>query len=104
MKVYFDGVLQEHDAAMNDWQKTSTLTIPAGTSVIAIECVDLGAQEGIIVSTDDGLVTDESWMCSSRQEGGALDGWTMPGFTDPMGAFQPAAVLGWNGVKPWGIR
>ena len=85
---------------MYNWRKTSFLTIPAGTSVVAIECVDLGSAEGILVSSDSGLVTDESWLCSSSREAG----WTMPGFTDPMGAFQPAQVLGWNGVKPWGIR
>merc|ERR1712055_517198 len=61
MKVYFDGELQLQDDAMGDWRKTSELTIPAGTRVVAIECEDVGAQEGILASTDDGLVTNSDW-------------------------------------------
>jgi len=33
MKVYFDGELQEQDDTMGHWEKTSELTIPAGTRV-----------------------------------------------------------------------
>ena len=75
MKVYFDGIEQEQDDAMADWTKTSELTIPAGTQVLAIECKDTGSQEGILASTNDGLVTNLDWRCSdSLDEGGALPG------------------------------
>ena len=80
MKVYFDGKLQEEDDAMLDWRKTSELTIPAGTQVVAIECQDLGVQEGILASAEGGLLTSSLyWECAAEP----LDGWTMPGFVAP---------------------
>ena len=100
MKVYFDGELQEQDDAMGDWTKTSELTIPAGTRVVAIECEDLGAQEGILASTDDGLVTNSVWQCSDQM----VEGWTLPGFVPPPDTFSSPNVLGSNGVAPWRVR
>ena len=92
MKVYFDGILQEQDDAMADWAKTSELTIPAGTQVLAIECKDLGSQEGILASTNDGLVTNLDWRCS--YEG-------LPGIFAPLNTFASPQSYGKNGVHPW---
>jgi len=100
MKVYFDGKLQEVDEAMTRWDDTSLLTIPAQTRVLAIECQDLGAQEGILASTEDGLVTGSTWQCSNQM----VDGWTQPGFVPPQGTFSQPTLLGSNGVDPWGVR
>ena len=100
MKVYFDGILQEQDDAMADWTKTSKLTIPPQTQVLTIECKDFGAQEGILASTEDGLVTGTSWQCSDQ----LVDGWTLSGFLPPPDTFAPPDLLGKNGVNPWGVR
>merc|ERR1719228_2807746 len=100
MKVYFDGELQEQDGAMGDWTKTSELTIPSGTRVVSIECEDLGAQEGILASTDDGLVTNSDWQCSDK----LIEGWTLPAFVPPPDTFSSPKLLGSNGVAPWGVR
>ena len=100
MKVYFDGKLQEVDEAMTRWEDTSLLTIPAQTRVLAIECQDLGLQEGILASTEDGLVTGSTWQCSNQM----VDGWTQPGFVPPQGTFSQPTLLGGNGVDPWGVR
>ena len=101
MKVYFDGELQEEDDAMRDWRKTSELTIPAGTRVVAIECQDLGAQEGILASAEGGLLTSSlSWECAPEP----VAGWTMPGFVAPQDTFATAKGLGTHGVRPWGVR
>ena len=102
MKVYLDGVLQKQDAAMKVWKDTSTLTIPGGTKVLAIECDNLGNNpEGILASTTGGLATDSSWQCSRRK----VVGWTAVGFVDSYGSFAPAdQSRGTHGVKPWGVR
>ena len=100
MKVYFDGIEQEQDDAMADWTKTSKLTIPPQTQVLAIECKDFGAQEGILASTEDGMVTDSDWRCSDQR----VDGWTLPDFDPPEELFRPPKLIGRNGVKPWNIR
>ena len=96
MKVYIDGVLQNEDSAMADWTKTFDLTMPAGTKVLAIECLDLGAQEGILASNDVGMLTDGSWSCSKVP----IKGWTGIGFQDNSGSFSPAKVIGVNGISP----
>ena len=100
MKVYFDGIEQEQNGAMADWTKTSQLTIPPGTQVLAIECKDIGAQEGILASTEDGLVTDSDWRCSDQR----VDGWTQPDFDPPEELFRAPKLLGSNGMKPWNRR
>jgi len=99
MKVYFDGVLQSETAGMRNWPVTSYLNIPTNTRVLAIECKNLGAQEGILASTTTGLKTDASWLCSKIQVGG----WTLPNFV-PTYDFAPANREGTNGVAPWGAR
>ena len=100
MKVYFDGELQEQDDAMGVWEKTSALTIPAGTSVVAIECEDFGGRKGILASTNDGLVTNSGWQCSGQM----VEGWTLPGFVPTPDMFSSPKLLGSNGVAPWGVR
>jgi hypothetical protein len=101
MKVYLDGVLQKQDAAMGVWESTSTLTIPGGTKVLAIECADHGVIEGILASTSGGLVTDSSWQCSRTE----VAGWTAVDFVDSSGSFAPAdQSRGTHGVDPWGVR
>ena len=82
------------------WNRTSELTIPAGTRVLAIECKDVGGPEGILASTKDGLVTNSGWQCSHQ----LVDGWTLPGFLPPPDTFSSPNMLGSNGVAPWGVR
>ena len=67
---------------------------------MAIECEDLGYEEGILASTEDGLVTGTSWQCSDQ----LVDGWTLPGFVPPPDTFASPDLLGNNGVNPWGVR
>ena len=95
MKVYVDGELY-NDANMNDWQKPSTIALMSDTKVVAIECEDVGSQEGILASTNDGMLTDGSWKCSPE----AVDGWTSPEFDDS--AWAAPKQLGLNGMAPWG--
>jgi hypothetical protein len=101
MKVYFDGVLQPETAGMGHWEHTSYLIIPANTRVLAIECKNLVAQEGILASTTTGLKTDSSWLCSKIQVGG----WYLPNFntTNEIDFASPNRE-GTNGVAPWGAR
>ena len=100
MKVYFDGELQPETPDMKNWGKTSQLSIPAGTRVVAIECKDLGAQEGILASTPEGMKTGLSWRCASQ----LVEDWTQPEFVSPPGVFSPPNILGNNGIHPWGVR
>ena len=99
MKVYFDGVLQPSDPAMAHYWLSSQLTIPGGTQVLAIECLNREGQEGILASTDKGVVTDETWSCSRDP----VDGWTGPGFQDTSGSFTTPVLQGTNGAAPWGF-
>ena len=99
MKVYFDGVLQPSDPAMATFKLSSELTIPGGTQVLAIECLNTDGVEGFLASTDKGVVTDETWSCSRD----LVEGWTGPGFQDTSGSFIPPVVQATNGEAPWGF-
>ena len=100
MKVYFDGVLQPSDPAMASYKQSSKLTIPGRTQVLAIECLNSrDGPEGILASTDKGVVTDETWSCSRDP----VDGWTRPGFQDTSGSFTTPVLQGTNGAAPWGV-
>ena len=59
--------------------------------MIGIACWDYhnthGAY-GIVASTDNGLVTDDSWLCSSK----LVKGWNKPGFKDTNGDFSTPSV------------
>ena len=46
--------------------------------MIRIECDDNGDEYGIVASTDDGIVTDDSWLCSSER----VRGWDELWFAD----------------------
>ena len=91
MKVYFDGVLQYDENGMADtWKLISELKIPSGTRVLGIECINHSQFGGIVASTTDGLVTDETWLCSNNHE---LEGWAEPEFVDTHGNFSVATIL-----------
>ena len=87
---------------MNIWEETTKLTIPVGTQVVAIECLNNGGAGGFLASIEGHVdhVTNASWLCSDKE----VEGWTMPGFQDTKGAFSSARVLGTNGIAPWGVR
>jgi hypothetical protein len=44
-----------------------------GRSIISLVCEHAGATGGIILSTDNGLVSDKSWKCART----ASDGWNL---------------------------
>jgi len=77
MELFLDGV-KYTDTAMTEFLKTSKVSIPPHTEVIAIYCKDLGRGEGVLGSTTTGIVTDGSWKCSSVKE----DNWMMSDFDD----------------------
>jgi len=101
MEVFLDGV-KYTDPAMKNWAKTSTVSIPSDTDVIAIYGKNLGGPEGIIASTATGIVTDGSWKCSSVKE----DNWMMPDFDDSK--WKSADTSRGTNVAPkqynWGLR
>ena len=101
MEVFLDGV-KYTDAAMKNWEKTSEVSIPPHTEVIAISCKDTGGGEGIVASTTTGIVTDGSWKCSSVKE----DNWMMSDFDDS--AWNNADISRGTNIAPkqhpWGVR
>ena len=81
VSVYFDGdkALEGHN-----WSNAFTADVPAATKVIGIACKDNGGGYGIVASTDDGVVTDDTWVCSSKY----VEGWNKPGFQDTNNDFS----------------
>jgi len=76
-EVFLDGV-QFTDPAMDQWDKTSEISLPSNTKTIAISCRNSEGHYGIKASTDSGIVTDGTWRCNNIKE----DNWMMTDFDD----------------------
>merc|ERR1712013_964951 len=77
-----------------------TADVPAATKVIGIACKDNGGGYGIVGSTDDGVVTDDTWVCSSKY----VEGWNKPGFQDTNNDFSsPSTGSQYTDEPPVGI-
>jgi len=102
MTVYFDGEATHFTSSNWNWGATSFYSIPAGTKVLAISCLNLGGAYGILASISTGVSTSAHWSCSNTW----IDGWTRPDFGFPQNSypFPNAKSLGHNGVGPWGTR
>lgn len=95
MKVYFDGVRQAAPSAgLNNWPQSTTFRLPAGTKVVGIECDDVGVVGGILASFSNGMVTDDTWQCSSRFS----PTWASFSFE---GNWPSAYTIGRHGMSPW---
>ena len=73
MRIYFDGkiVFEDDNYGTNTQQLkvTTMLEIVPGTKEIGISCLHDGVEGkgGIIASTSDGLITNDSWICTSTE-------------------------------------
>ena len=93
MKMFADGKSLGKDS---DWTKPTTYLVPANTRVLSVAGKDTGSQFGIIGSTSHGLVTDETWKCSSDPH----SEWNSPDFDDQ--DWPLATVVANHGDDPWG--
>merc|ERR1719427_1911394 len=91
-KLFADGVEIGTGAS---WNSSFTFTTTA-TQVLAVEAVDRGSYEGILLSTSNGIVSDTTWKCSKRY----IKGWNQPTFND--GLWSPAVLATgpWGGIPP----
>ena len=91
-KLFADGVEIGTGAS---WSSSFTFTTTA-TQVLAVEAVDRGLYEGILLSTSNGIVSDTTWKCSKRY----IKGWNQPTFND--GLWSPAVLATgpWGGIPP----
>ena len=80
----------------SDWTKPTTYLVPANTRVLSVAGKDTGSQFGIIGSTSHGLVTDETWKCSSDPH----SEWNSPDFDDQ--DWPLATVVANHGTTPGG--
>lgn len=71
--------------------------MPSDTQVIALECKDRGwGYYGILASTDQGIVTDDTWWCSSELQ----TGWANTNFSR-VSNWNPAKGIAFHGEAPW---
>ena len=92
MEIFADGQSLGKDS---DWKTPATYHVPANTRVLSVAGKDNSGKFGIIGSTSHGLVTDETWKCSSDLH----SGWKSPYFDDQH--WPLAKVVANHGDKPW---
>ena len=90
--VYHDGRVVLNNG---DWTQSSVINLE-NPCVLAFEAYDAGVNEGILASTSTGVVTDETWRCTTVLE----PDWHTFAFDDS--AWPQARVVGAHGVSPWG--
>ena len=61
MTVYIDGKFAGHNNGII--KKAILLTLPPGLRVLAVICLNLDGEAGILGSLDNALVTDTRWKC-----------------------------------------
>ena len=93
MEIFADGQSLGKDS---DWTKPTTYIVPGNTRVLSVAGKDTGDPFGIIGSTSHGLVTNETWKCSSDPP----SGWNSPDFDDQ--GWPLAKVVANHGDSPWG--
>ena len=81
----------------NDWTIPSIYKIPGDTKVLSVIGTNApdGSPYGILGSTSNGLLTNETWKCSSD----LYPGWNFPDFDDR--DWPLAKVVGHHGDKTW---
>ena len=80
-----------------DWSNPTTYLVPGNTRVLSVAGKDHGGGYlGILGSTSNGQVTNETWKCSSVLS----PGWNSPDFDDQDWPF--ARVIANHGDYPWG--
>ena len=80
------------------WWNTETVTYDADPCVLALKAVDYGEGGGLLASTSTGVVTDDSWKCSTSL---TLD-WYQASFDDS--GWDDARFITVHGSGPWGVR
>ena len=92
MEMFADGQSLGTDS---NWGHPTTYLVPGNTRVLSVAGKDLGGNFGILGSMSNGLVTDESWKCSSFP----YPGWNFPDFDDQ--GWHSANVIANHGDNPW---
>ena len=93
MEMFADGQSLGTDVY---WANSTTYLVPGNTRVLSVAGENTGGPLGILGSTSNGQVTNETWKCSSVLS----PGWNSPAFDDQDWPF--ARVIAKHGDPPWG--
>ena len=93
MEIFADGQRLGTDSI---WENPTTYLVPGNTRVLSVAGEDYGGGFlGILGSTSNGQVTNETWKCSSV----LYPRWNLPDFGDQ--GWHSANVIANHGDNPW---
>ena len=92
MEMFADG---QSLATDSNWTNPTTYLVPGNTRVLSVAGESIGGPLGILGSTSNGQVTNETWKCSSVLS----SGWNSPDFDDQ--SWPLAKVLAKHGEGSW---
>ena len=96
MEIFADGQSLGTDSY---WANSTTYHVLGNTRVLSVSGENTGGIDfGILGSTSNGHVTNETWKCSSV----LYTGWNSPNFDDQ--SWPLAKVIANHGDNPWGTR
>ena len=79
----------------SDWRNPTTYLVPRNTRVLSVAGENYGGALGILGSTSNGQITNETWKCSSD----LYPRWNSPNFDDK--SWPLAKVIANHGDRPW---
>ena len=91
MDVWVDGVPVNLPNA-KVYNKEDIFQISCCTSLIAIRCLETGGKAGIVLSANNGLVSDSSWRCTRTYQ----EGWQTSPFQEAPGVWKYADMFAPN--------
>ena len=93
MEMFADGQSLGTDS---NWRNPTTYLVPGHTRVLSVAGKDYGGRYlGILGSTSNGQVTNETWKCSSV----LYPRWNFPDFDDQ--GWHSANIIVDHGDNPW---
>lgn len=95
MEMFADGNNLGKDNSC--WRTVTSFDVPGDSRVISVKGSDMGGFFGILGSANNGLITNETWKCSSV----LYPGWNSPDFDDTHWPFE--IVIASHIDQPWGL-
>ena len=96
--VWVNGAYVDLDWwSRSNWDVVSTFPVARCSRLLAIQCEDTALIGGIMVSDDAGMITDDSWRCSTTWQ----YGWHQLDFIENPAIWGVPLVYGTNGNTAW---
>ena len=102
--LFFTDGQEVNTGSNSDWKVLDEFTIRGDTDVLALNMVDKGWAAGFLLELSNGILSGAQFECVEVTGKEANFATNYIDFLMGKGSFDNPAILGANGVAPWGHR